>query len=75
MKTPRDLLTVKLEAARRRRAETISRLAALDAEIADIEARKRARHTRELRRKAHWPSQNARVESEIAALLSNGALQ
>lgn len=70
MTAPRDLLSVKLAAARKRREEALKRVAIEDAAIEDLLAKKRAQYTRELRRTAHWPKRQSRVEREIDALIA-----
>lgn len=70
MNAPRDLLTVKIEAARKRREDALKRVAIEDAAIADLLSKKRAQFTRELRRTAHWPKRQSRAEREIDALIA-----
>ena len=73
MSAPRDLLTVKIEAARKRRDEALKRVAIEEAAIEDLLAKKRAQFTRELRRTAHWPKRQSRADREIDALIAQGA--
>lgn len=70
MTAPRDLLTIKIEAARKRREEALKRVAIEEAAIEDLLAKKRAQFTRELRRTAHWPKRQSRAEREINTLIA-----
>lgn len=65
-----DTLSAKLAAARKRREKALERVAAEEAAIADLLAKKRALFTRELRRTAHWPKRKSRAEREIEALIA-----
>lgn len=73
MTSPRDTISLKLAAARKRRADALQRVAAEEAAIEDLLAKKRAQFTRELRRNAHWPKRQSRVEREIDALIAHEA--
>jgi hypothetical protein len=70
MTTPRDLLSVKLAAARKRRDDAARRVAIEDGLIEDLLAKKRALFTRQLRRTAHWPKRQSRAEREIETLIA-----
>ena len=70
MSKPRDLLSIKLEAARKRRAAALDRVAREDAAIEDLLAKKRARFTRELRRNAHWPKRQGRAQRELETMIA-----
>ena len=70
MTGPRDTLSVKLAAARKRREAALQRVAAEEATIQDLLARKREAHTRALRRTAHWTKRQSREAREIHMLLS-----
>jgi hypothetical protein len=69
MTAPRDTLSLKLAAARKRHADALKRVAAEEAAIEELLAKRRAQFTRELRRNAHRPVRLGRVEREIEALL------
>lgn len=69
MSSPRDTLSVKLAAARKRHALALRRVAAEEATIDALLAKKRAHYTRELRRTAHWPKHQSRAERDIDALI------
>lgn len=75
MRAPRDLLSVQIEAARKRKQAALEKAAAEDAKIADLIARRRARHTQDLRRAAHWPKRASRAELEIDELLASEGQQ
>ena len=70
MSSPRDTLSLKLDAARKRRDAALQRVAIEEATIQDLLARKREAHTRALRRAAHWPKRQSRVAREIDVLLA-----
>lgn len=70
MTGPRDTLSLKLAAARKRHADAVKRVAAEEATIADLLAKKRTLYTRELRRTAHWTKRQSRAEREIDALIA-----
>ncbi len=70
MTAPRDLLSVQIEAARKRKQAALDRAAAEDVIIEDLIARRNARHTQDLRRASHWPKRVSRAEREIAALIA-----
>lgn len=73
MKATRDLLTIKLDAARKRRELALKQVALADATIEDLLARKNAQFTRELRRTAHWPHRQSRAMRSIDALFTHEA--
>ena len=72
MKGARDMLSIRIEAARKRRAEALARAATEEAVIAELLAKKRALYTRQLRRTAHWPKSQSSARHELEALLAEG---
>lgn len=74
MRAPRDLLSIQIEAARKRRQAALDRAAAEEAIIEDLQARRRDRVTRDIRRAAHWPRRQSKAEREIDALLAEAHL-
>lgn len=64
----RDTLSVKLDAARKRHAAALQRVAAEERTIDELLAKKRDQYTRKLRRTAHWTKRNSGAERALAAL-------